>query len=96
MLLRVERLRQAVIKMQSELMKNRLSLKAVRQSYKQSQGEEESSQKPMLALPSSSSPAISSDTRPFQGGRVSVTCELSPQIFTAEVTSILNREDTTM
>lgn len=94
MLLRVERLRQAVIKMQAELLKNRCSLQAVRQSFQQTRPEDDRSQRQMLALPSSPAPAKPSKTRKGQG--ISITCDISEPIFTAELTDILNREDVTV
>jgi len=94
MLLRVERLRQSVIKMTAELLKNRSSLQAVRQSFQQARGEDESSEHQMLALPSSPSQVVlTSKTRKRQG--ISVTCEYSEPICTAELTDILNREGVT-
>jgi len=94
MLLRVERLRQSVIKMTAELLKNRSSLQAVRQSFQQARGEDDSSEHQMLALPSSPSQVVlTSKTRKRQG--ISVTCDIPEPFFTAELTNILDREAVT-
>lgn len=86
MLLRVERLRQAVIQMHGELRKNRSSLKVLRQSFQCSRGEE------MLALPSSaSSPSMPSQGKP----QVSVVCSVTGpiDIITAELKDVLDRDE---
>jgi hypothetical protein len=71
MLLRIERLRQAVIKMNGELQKNRVSLQVIRQSYQRSVQPDENSQ---LALPSSpSSPLLPAPAKP----EISVTVSFS-------------------
>lgn len=93
MLLRVERLRQAVIRMHGELQKNRSSLQGIRQSYQGSRAEAEPEQSfnndKMLALPASpSSPVIPNQTRPT----ISITCDVSAPIFTAELKDVLDRE----
>jgi len=101
MLLRIERLRQAVINMQGELQKNRSSLQVIRQGFQRSQpnnnNEQPEPESPkMLALPSSpSSPVIPAPrAAPAPGGRsISVTCDVSAPIFTAELKDILDREE---
>lgn len=86
MLLRVERLRQAVMKMHGELQKNRFSLQVIRQDFQRSRGEE------MLALPSSATaPSMPSQGKP----QVSVVCSIDGpiDIITAELKGVLDRDE---
>jgi len=89
MLLRIERLRQAVIQMHGELQKNRSSLQVIRRSFQIDPVEADSSQSGMLAVTASSAlPAIASPSR----HDFSIECDLSPTIYTAELKDVLDKE----
>jgi hypothetical protein len=89
MLLRIERLRQAVIQMHGELQKNRSSLQVIRRSFQIDPVEADSSQSGMLAVTASSAlPAIASPSR----HDFSIECDLYPTIYTAELKDVLDKE----
>lgn len=91
MLLRIENLRQTVIRMHSQLQQNRSSLRAIRQDFQQSSPHDESAE--LLALPASpSSPSLARRSQQAGDG-ITVTCDITTPFITAELKNVLDEEE---
>jgi hypothetical protein len=89
MLLRIENLRKAAIRLHSELQKNRFSLQVMREKVQRSRSEIDGEQ--FQALPSS---PVSQTTPNSKQTRkdLDVTCTIDFPIYTAELKSVLDAE----
>jgi len=98
MLLRIEKLRQAAIRMSDELQRNRFSLQVVRESFQRSMPEADGS--PLLALPASPASPAGQTRKSIQKERskpdVMVTYSIDAPMFTSELKDILDREAVAM
>lgn len=86
MLLRIENLRKAAIRIHSELQKNRFSLQVMRQNVQRSQSDIDGEQ--LQALPSSPTTLKSRQSEKD----LVVTCAIDLPIYTAELKGLLDAE----